>query len=52
VTDVAEIFRARGALHRKYGLQRQLLYSVFELISLIRRDVREKDAFIAIEPLG
>jgi len=52
VTDTAEIFRARGALHRKYGLQRQLLYSVVELISLIRRDTGDKDAFLALEPLG
>ena len=52
VTDVAEMFRARGALHRKYGLQRQLIYSVLELVALIRRDAREKDAFIAIEPVG
>ena len=52
VTDTAEIFRARGALHRKYGLQRQLLYSVFELFSLIRRNTRDKDAFLAIELMG
>ncbi|HLZ80404.1 MAG TPA: PPOX class F420-dependent oxidoreductase [Ktedonobacteraceae bacterium] len=51
VTDTAEVFRARGALHRKYGLQRQLLYFVFELVSLIRRNTRDKDAFLAIGPM-
>jgi PPOX class probable F420-dependent enzyme len=52
VTDTAETFRARGALHRKYGLQRQLVYLVFELVSLIRRNTRDKDAYLAIELLG
>lgn len=51
VTDTAELFRARGALHCKYGLQRQVLYFVFELISLIRK-TSEEDVFLAIEPIG
>ena len=51
VTDTAEIFRARGALHRKYGLQRQIFYSVLEVIALIRRDKRDTTAYIAIEPV-
>jgi len=50
VTDTAEIFRARGALHRKYGIQRQLLYSALELISLLRRNAQDKDVYLAIEP--
>jgi uncharacterized protein len=50
VKNTAEVFRARGALHRKYGLQRQLLYSVGELISLLRRKPEAPDAYIAIEP--
>jgi PPOX class probable F420-dependent enzyme len=51
VTDTAEIFRARGALHRKYGLQRQIFYSVLEVIALIRRNTRDTNAYIAIEPV-
>lgn len=50
VKDTAEIFRARGALHRKYGLRRQLLYSVMAAIALIRRKPEGEDAYIAIEP--
>jgi PPOX class probable F420-dependent enzyme len=50
VKDTAEIFRARGALHRKYGLRRQVIYFVRELITLIRRDTRDRRVYIAIEP--
>jgi uncharacterized protein len=50
VTDTAEIFRARGALHRKYGLQRQIFNFVLEVIALIRRDTKDTNAYIAIEP--
>jgi len=51
VTDTAETFRARGALHRKYGFQRQFLYSALELIRIIRRKTSEEDAYLAIEPI-
>ena len=50
VKDTAEVFRARGALHRKYGLRRQLLYSVMAVIALIRHKPEGEDAYIAIEP--
>jgi PPOX class probable F420-dependent enzyme len=51
VKDTTEIFKARGALHRKYGLQRQIFYFVMELVALIRRNTESTDAYIAIEPV-
>ncbi len=49
-TSPAEIFRAKGTLHRKYGLQRQLFYAVMEVLRLLRREPAERLIYIAIEP--
>jgi PPOX class probable F420-dependent enzyme len=51
VTDVSEIYIAKGALHRKYGIKRQVIYFIMELIRLVRRETESQDAFIAIEPI-
>ncbi len=50
VTDTEEIFVARGALHSKYGIQRQAFYFVMNLIRSIRRAAALKHIYIAIEP--
>jgi PPOX class probable F420-dependent enzyme len=52
VTDTEEIFMARGALHRKYGFQRQAIYFAMFLIRSIRRTAESKRAYIAIEPVA
>jgi PPOX class probable F420-dependent enzyme len=49
VTDTEEIFRARGALHRKYGFRRQAIYSIMYLIDSIRRTAEWERAYIAID---
>ena len=51
VRDTAEIYRAKGALHRKYGLTRQLFYSALALLTLIRRQEKDELDYIAIEPI-
>jgi len=52
VTDTEEIFVAKGALHRKYGLQRQAIYFVMHLIRTIQRTTDSKRCYIAIEPVA
>jgi PPOX class probable F420-dependent enzyme len=51
VKDTAEMFRARGALHRKYGIQRQLFNCALDLLTLIRHHTKFTHTYIAIEPL-
>ncbi len=51
VTNTAEMFRARGALHRKYGLQRQFFNYALDLFTLIRHRTNFTHTYIAIEPL-
>jgi PPOX class probable F420-dependent enzyme len=48
VTDTGEIFRAKGALHRKYGFRRQAIYSIIYLIGSIRRTAEWERAYIAV----
>jgi uncharacterized protein len=50
VKDTAETFRARGALHRKYGLKRQLFNFALDLFTLIRHHTKFTHTYIAIEP--
>ena len=50
VTDTEEIFVAKGALHHKYGFQRQAIYFVVHLIDTIRRTTDLKRIYIAVEP--
>jgi PPOX class probable F420-dependent enzyme len=52
VTQTEEIFVAKGALHSKYGFQRQALYFVMHLVRSIRRTPDTKRAYIAIEPVA
>ncbi|HTI14417.1 MAG TPA: PPOX class F420-dependent oxidoreductase [Dictyobacter sp.] len=52
ITDVQESYIARGALHRKYGLKRQLFYAAMEIIHLFSRRSEEDLAFLALEPLA
>ena len=49
VTDTEEIFRAKGALHRKYGFRRQAIYSIMYLIDSIHRTAEWEHAYIAID---
>jgi PPOX class probable F420-dependent enzyme len=49
VTGTEEIFIAKGALHRKYGLQRQAIYFIMNLFSMIRRAPDVKRCYLAIE---
>ncbi len=51
VTDVQETFIAKGALHRKYGLRRQVLYFMMEAVRILRRQPDEQSAYLAIEPV-
>jgi PPOX class probable F420-dependent enzyme len=50
VKDTAEMFRARGALHRKYGLKRQIFNFMLDLFFLIRHHTNFTHTYIAIEP--
>lgn len=50
VTDTEEIFIAKGALHRKYGFQRQAIYFVMNLVNMIRHVSDVKRGYLAIEP--
>ena len=50
VTDIEEIFLAKGALHSKYGFKRQAFYFMMYLIGTIRRAADLKHGYIAIEP--
>ena len=50
VQDTAEMFRARGALHRKYGLKRQLFNFALDLFTLIRHHTKFTHTYVAIEP--
>ncbi len=49
ITDVGETYVARGALHRKYGVQRQLFQAVSTIIGYVRPQAKEEHGFIAIE---
>ena len=49
ITDVNEMYVARGALHRKYGLQRQLIYAATTIFGYLRPQAKEEQGFIAIE---
>lgn len=50
VTDIEEIFIAKGALHRKYGFKRQAFYFAMNLIGTLRRATDLKHSYIAIKP--
>jgi PPOX class probable F420-dependent enzyme len=49
ISDVGETYIARGALHRKYGLQRQLFYTVSTIIGYLRPQAHEEHGYLAIE---
>ncbi|GCF11137.1 PPOX class F420-dependent oxidoreductase [Dictyobacter arantiisoli] len=49
VTNTAELFIAKGALHRKYSWKRQLYYGLMELVRIIRRQPEEPHAIIAVK---
>jgi uncharacterized protein len=49
VTDVAETYVARGALHRKYGILRQLARAILAISGYLRPQADEEDSYIAIE---
>ena len=51
IANGAEIYTVKSALHRKYGLKRQVFYFAMEVVRMLRRRPDEKDAFIAIESI-
>lgn len=51
VSDTEEIYVAKGALQRKYGLKRQIYYFFLTAVELLQRKNTGPDRYIAIEPL-
>jgi hypothetical protein len=49
VSGSQEISRAEAALAKKYGIRRRLLYFVFSLMSIVRRQTDDADVYLAIE---
>lgn len=49
ITEVAEIYKARGALQSKYGLRRQAIFAVMKLAQLLRRQPGAEQIYVAIE---
>ncbi len=51
VKTTEEIFIARGSLHKKYGLKRQIFYFVMNLGNMIRSKKAEEHGYLAIDPI-
>lgn len=49
ITEVAETYKAKGALQSKYGLRRQTAYAIMRLVQLLRRQPEAQQIYVALE---
>jgi PPOX class probable F420-dependent enzyme len=49
ITEVAETYKAKGALQSKYGLRRQIIYVIMKTIQLVRKQPEIQQVYVAIE---
>jgi PPOX class probable F420-dependent enzyme len=49
ITEVAETYKAKGALQSKYGLRRQIIYVIMKMIQLVRKQPETQQVYVAIE---